>query len=92
MTIGQGESLFFSSMGSAHTQGEEDWSLHQGIELLLEVLEITHVTGSSEYGMTTKRMQSLNVLESSKGSVRGCHQLDPVRGAELAYQGYQQRA
>jgi hypothetical protein len=71
---------------------EEDESLHQSIELLLEVLEITHITGSSEHGMASKRMQSLNILESSKGSIRGCHQLDPVRGAELAYQGYQQRA
>jgi hypothetical protein len=71
---------------------KEDESLHQGIELLLEVLEITHVTGSSEHSVTTKRMQSLNILESSKGSVRGCHQLNPVSATQIAYQGYQQRA
>jgi hypothetical protein len=79
-------------MGSAHTQGEEEGSLHQGIELLLEVLEITHITGSSEHSVTAKRMQSLNILESSKGSVRGCHQLNPVSATQIAYQGYQQRA
>jgi hypothetical protein len=45
---------------------EEDESLHQSIELLLEVLEITHIPSGSEHSVTTKRMQSLNILESSK--------------------------
>ena len=53
-----------------------DDSLHQGIELFLKVLEITHIPGGSEYGVTTERMQSLDVLESSKGTIRGCHQLE----------------
>lgn len=71
---------------------KEDESLHQSIELLLEVLEITHISSGSEHSVTTKRMQSLNILESSKGSIRSYHQLDPARKAKVAYQGYQQRA
>jgi hypothetical protein len=71
---------------------QRDGSLHQGIQLLLQKLEITHIPSGSEHGVTTKRMQSLNILESSKGSVRGCHQLNPVSATQIAYQGYQQRA
>jgi len=36
--------------------GDDDVSLHQGIELFLEVLEITHIPSGSEHGVTTKRM------------------------------------
>ena len=43
--------------------------LHKRIQLLLEVLEITHITSGSKHSMATKGMQSLDVLESSKGSV-----------------------
>jgi len=59
-------------------KGDTDESLHQGIELLLEVLEITHISSGSKHSVTTKWMQSLNILESSKGSIRGSHQLDPI--------------
>jgi len=37
-------------------KGDADESLHQGIELLLEVLEITHIPSGSEHGVTTKWM------------------------------------
>ena len=50
----------------------EEFDVQYSIELLLEVLEVGHVSSDSDHGLLSKNMQTLNVLESSQGSVRRC--------------------
>jgi hypothetical protein len=46
-------------------------SLHERLERLLEVLEIRHVSSSSDTGVVSDGSQTLDVLESSERTVRG---------------------
>ena len=77
MRVGQGHSVFFASASELTEKSAPiRRGLQYGIELLLKVLEVGHVAGNTNDGLASERVQSLNILESGEGSIRGWRQTD----------------
>ena len=77
MRVGQGHSVFFASASELTEKSAPiRRGLKYGIELLLKVLEVGHVAGNTNDGLASERVQSLNILESGEGSIRGWRQTD----------------
>jgi hypothetical protein len=87
-----------SSASPKRTGRQQD--AHEGLQQPLDLLEVRHVSRSSDEGVVADLVQTLDVLETSEGSIRGCRRRvtvslrteGEVRGEDMTDQGCRQRA